>query len=130
MILNKMFPIYPVFKSLVVLLLLATASLSAPGSIGSRLITENDVAWTMLGKNENDSMPIGNGDLAANVWTEQNGDLVLLVAKADALTEWGKLVKLGRVRVQITPNPFVGVTNFTQALHLEDGSIEIKSGAN
>jgi Domain of unknown function (DUF5703) len=48
---------------------------------GSRFMAENDVSWTTLGKNENDSMPLGNGDLAANVWTEQNGDLVLLVAK-------------------------------------------------
>jgi alpha-L-fucosidase 2 len=90
----------------------------------------NDVTWTGLGTNENDSMPIGNGDLAANVWTEQNGELVLLVAKSDAWTELGKLVKLGRVRVQLTPNPFVGATNFTQVLKLENGSIEIKSGAN
>src|SRR5882762_5749300 len=50
-------------------------------------VTVNDVTWTELGHNENDSMPIGNGDLAANVWTEQNGDLMLLVAKADAWTE-------------------------------------------
>jgi len=35
----------------------------------------NDILWTTLGSSENDSMPIGNGDLAANVWTEQNGDL-------------------------------------------------------
>src|ERR1700744_1407434 len=92
--------------------------------------SENDVTWTSLGTNENDSMPIGNGDLAANVWTVQNGDLVLLVAKTDALTEWGKLVKLGPIRVKLTPNPFVGTTNFTQVLHLEDGSITIKSAAN
>ncbi len=93
-------------------------------------ISVNDVKWTGLGQNENDSMPIGNGDLAANVWTEQNGDIVLLVAKADAWTELGKLVKLGRVRIQITPNPFAGATNFTQVLRLEDATIEIKSGAN
>jgi hypothetical protein len=96
----------------------------------SPFVTANDVTWTALGSNENDSMPIGNGDLAANVWTEQNGDVVLLAAKADAWTELGKLVKLGRVRVQLTPNPFVGTTNFTQTLRLENGSIEIKSGAN
>jgi alpha-L-fucosidase 2 len=90
----------------------------------------NDVTWTTLGQNENDSMPIGNGDLAANVWTEQNGDLVFLVSKSDAFTEMGKLVKLGRVRVHLTPNPFVNTTDFTQALHLEDGSIQIKSGDN
>jgi alpha-L-fucosidase 2 len=93
-------------------------------------VSVNDVTWTTLGQNENDSMPIGNGDLAANVWTEQNGDLVLLVAKDDAWTELGKLVKLGRVRIQLSPNPFVGAANFSQVLRLEDGSIEIKSGAN
>jgi alpha-L-fucosidase 2 len=89
-----------------------------------------DVTWTELGHNENDSMPIGNGDLAANVWTEQDGDLVLLVAKADAWTELGKLVKLGRVRIKIAPSPFAGSTNFEQVLRLESGNIEIKSGAN
>ncbi len=93
-------------------------------------ISVNDVKWTTLGQNENDSMPIGNGDLAANVWTEQNGDIVLLVAKADAWTELGKLVKLGRVRIHLNPNPFAGVANFTQILHLENATIEIKSGKN
>jgi alpha-L-fucosidase 2 len=93
-------------------------------------VSVNDFTWTTLGQNENDSMPIGNGDLAANVWTEQNGNIVLLVAKADSWTEMGKLVKLGRVRIQLTPNPFVGSTNFKQVLRLEDGSIEITSGTN
>jgi alpha-L-fucosidase 2 len=93
-------------------------------------VAVNDVTWKTLGNNENDSMPIGNGDLAANVWTEQNGDLVLLVAKSDAWSEMGKLLKLGRVRVHIAPNPFAGDVPFTQTLHLEDGSIEIRSGKN
>jgi alpha-L-fucosidase 2 len=93
-------------------------------------VSVNDVKWTGLGRNENDSMPIGNGDLAANVWTEQNGDLVLLVAKADAWSELGKLDKLGRVRIHFAPNPFAGAPDFEQVLHLEDSSIEIRSGAN
>ena len=83
-----------------------------------------------MGSNENDSMPIGNGDLAANVWTEQNGDVVLLVAKADAWTETGKLVKLGRVRIQLNPNPFVGTTNISQTLKLDNSSIELKCDGN
>jgi hypothetical protein len=93
-------------------------------------VSVNDVTWSTLGQNENDSMPIGNGDLAANVWTEQNGDLVLLVAKADAWSELGKLDKLGRVRIHFTPNPFVGAPDFNQVLRLEDSSIEIRSGAS
>jgi hypothetical protein len=93
-------------------------------------VSVNDLTWTEMGRNENDSMPIGNGDLAANAWTEQNGDLVLLVAKSDAWSELGKLDKLGRVRIHLAPNPFVGASGFQQVLHLEDSSIEIESGAN
>lgn len=51
-------------------------------------------------------MPVGNGDLAANVWTEPKGDLVLLVSKADAWSELNKPLMLGRIRVRLTPNPF------------------------
>jgi alpha-L-fucosidase 2 len=88
----------------------------------------NDVTWNSPGTNENDSMPLGNGDLALNAWTEQNGDIVLLLAKSDAWSENGQLLKLGRVRVKLTPNPFVGA--FTQTLKLETGEIQIQNGKN
>ena len=94
----------------------------------SSYVSTEDVTWTVLGQNENDSMPLGNGDLAVNVWTEPNGDLVLLVAKSDAWTGMGKLVKLGRVRIQLTPNPWVNAEHFQQALRLENGEIEIRNG--
>src|ERR1700733_6622171 len=108
-------------KTFLFLLPLFASCLCALGGLdtGSRLVSENDVTWTTLGENENDSMPIGNGDIAANVWTEQNGDLMLLVAKSDAWTETGKIVKLGRLRIKLSPNPFVGASNFSQTLKLE-----------
>jgi len=90
----------------------------------------NDVTWNSLGTNENNSMPIGNGDIALNVWTEQNGDIVLLLAKSDAWSENGQLLKLGRVRVKLTPNPFVSAASFTQTLRLESGDIQLRSGKN
>ena len=93
-------------------------------------VAANDVVWSSLGKNENDSMPVGNGDLAANVWTEPNGDLVLLVSKADAWSELNKPLKLGRIRVRLTPNPFATATDFKQTLRLEDATVEIRSGSN
>ncbi len=95
---------------------------------GDDIAIKNAVTWTTLGHNENDSMPIGNGDLAANVWTEQNGDLVILLAKPDAWNEAGDLVKLGRVRIHFASNPFTAA--FTQTLTIVDGSIVIKDGGN
>jgi len=90
----------------------------------------NDVTWHSLGTNENDSLPVGNGDLALNVWTEQNGDIVLLIAKSDAWSENGQLLKLGQVRVKLSPNPFTAAPAFTQKLKLETGEIEMTDGKN
>jgi hypothetical protein len=40
------------------------------------------------------------------------------------------LLKLGRVRVKLNPNPFLSPGTFTQTLKLETGEIEIRSGKN
>ncbi len=93
---------------------------------GNRFAAANDVSWHALGTNENNSMPLGNGDLALNVWTEQTGDIVFLVAKSDAWSENGQLLKVGRVRVRLTPNPFSSAAHFSQSLKLEEGQIEIR----
>ena len=41
-------------------------------------------------------MPIGNGDIALNAWTEADGDLLFYIAKSDAVSENSQLLKLGR----------------------------------
>ncbi len=84
-----------------------------------------NVVWNTLGKDFNDSMPLGNGDIGLNVWTEQNGDIVFLVGKTDAYTENGQQVKLGRVRVRLTPNPFAAATSFTETLNVAQGELDI-----
>ena len=94
----------------------------------SNFAASNDVTWNSLGTNENSSLPLGNGDVALNVWTGQNGDIVLLLAKADAWSENGQLLKLGRVRITLTPNPFIAPAAVTQTLKLESGEVQIQAG--
>lgn len=116
-------------RSRYVLLAVVLATWCLPAQAGG-LAAANDVTWNQPGTNENDSMPLGNGDLALNVWTETNGDLVLLAAKSDAWSENGQLLKLGRVRVELSPNPFTVPGAFAQTLHLESGEVQISSGKN
>src|SRR5258708_32250489 len=87
----------------------------------NKFVALDDVVWNSPGTNENDSMPLGNGDVALNVWTEQNGDIVLLLAKSDAWSENGQLLKLGRVRGRRWPNPYPPPASFTQSLKLQPG---------
>lgn len=113
-----------IFSSVLSVLLVFPTLLAAQQK---KFAAVNDVNWTSLGTNENNSMPIGNGDIAMNVWTEQNGNIVLLLAKSDAWSENGQLLKLGRVRVNLAPNPFLLSDHFAQTLKLETGEIELQS---
>lgn len=72
------------------------------------------------------SLPLGNGDVAVNVWLEPGGDILLYIAKSDAWDEHGRLIKVGRVRARLSPNPFTGST--TQTLDLERGTVVIEGG--
>jgi len=83
-------------------------------------VEQNNVTWHSLGTNENDSMPLGNGDVALNVWTEQNGDILLLLAKSDAWSENGQLLKLDACASKLTQNPFAAPATITQVLKLEN----------
>lgn len=103
---------------------------AAAAARGQNFIEKNDVTWSGLGTDENSSMPLGNGDVALNVWTEKNGDILLLLAKTDSWSENGQLLKLGRVRIKLTPNPFAGSDAVTQTLKLENGEVQIENGKN
>ena len=89
-----------------------------------------NINWTDFSNDSQESLPIGNGDIALNVWTEKNGDILFYIGKSDAWSEANntQLVKVGRVRVTLSPNPFVAGTDFSQSLHLSDGEILIKGG--
>jgi hypothetical protein len=107
--------------------LLAFALVSLPFA---RATEDYTVTWDSPGKGHKDSMPIGNGDIGLNLWTEQNGDIVFLVSKADAWSENGQLVKLGRVRVTLDPSPFKPGTSFRQTLKPSDGEIEVRGDSS
>jgi len=88
-----------------------------------------NVIWTTPSTNSSGSMPLGNGDLGLNLWVEPDGDLLFYLSKTDAWDEHCRLVKLGRIRVKLNPNPFRAGPPFRQELKLRPGEIEIRAGA-
>lgn len=96
-----------------------------------KYLEDYNVRWNSPSRDSSGSMPIGNGDLGANVWMEAGGDLVLLLGKGDAWSELGQLLKLGRIRVRLDPNPFRANSAFRQTLDLLNGEIVVTvAGAN
>ena len=61
-------------------------------------------------------------------WAEKDGDLLLYVGKCDSWDENGRLLKLGRLRLHFSHNPFAAGQPFRQTLHADRGEIEIVAG--
>jgi len=90
-------------------------------------LSKYNIKWTTPGNNSQGSMPLGNGDIGVNVWVEANGDLLFYLSKTDAWSENCQLLKLGKIRVSLTPNPYKS-DSFLQELKLEQGEIDFKFG--
>ena len=73
-------------------------------------------------------MPCGGGDIGMNVWVE-NGELLIYVARSGSFNEDNALMKAGRIRVKLSPNPFDGKI-FKQELHLDEGYVTVEGENN
>ena len=80
--------------------------------------------WTIQSTNSSESMPLGGGDIGLNVWVEK-GDLYFYFSRSGTFDEHNTLLKLGRVKVTLSPNPFADNEGFHQELVLKDGCILI-----
>jgi Domain of unknown function (DUF5703) len=87
-----------------------------------------DVVWTTQCNNASESMPCGGGDIGMNVWVEK-GELFVYVARSGNFDENNALMKSGRIRVKLFPNPLTG-KNFKQQLHLDKGYVSIEARDN
>jgi len=98
----------------------------AGGKVSGGTPADYNVVWDSPSKDYNGSMPLGNGEIGLNVWMEQNGDLVFYIGRTDSWGDNARLLKVGKVRVSLSPNPLVEGAAFEQALVLENGEIVIK----
>lgn len=117
------------FLKLVTLTILA--SLAMPCRVSAQVVDPLDlynVVWDTPSADSSGSMPIGNGDVGANVWVEPNGDLRFYISKTDSWDENARLVKVGRVRIHLDPNPFLAGNPFRQTLRLRQSEIQVCAG--
>jgi hypothetical protein len=101
---------------------------AATALAGSHWTEPCNVVWTTPSKDAAGSMPLGNGEVGINLWVEENGDLLFYIGRSDSLSEISRLLKVGQVRVSLSPNPFVTGAPFRQELKLSDGVCEITAG--
>ncbi|UYQ95529.1 DUF5703 domain-containing protein [Chitinophaga horti] len=82
-----------------------------------------NIVWHSPSDHAGASMPCGGGDIGMNVWVEK-GELLIYAARSGSFDEHNGLMKAGRLRIRLTPNPFEG-EDFRQELHLQEGYVSI-----
>uniref|UniRef100_UPI00404A6F2E DUF5703 domain-containing protein n=1 Tax=Cephaloticoccus sp. TaxID=1985742 RepID=UPI00404A6F2E len=87
-----------------------------------------DITWNTPGHSSADSLPLGNGDIAANIWTDQDGDILFYLSKTDAWDHLSRLIKIGRLRISLKPD-LLDEGKFEQRLSLADASILVTNGS-
>ncbi len=92
-------------------------------------LEEYDIVWRSQSNNSNESMPCGGGDIGMNVWVE-DGDILFYMERSGNLDERDQMLKSGRFRIEMTPNPFAVnkedvAIEFSQRLDLESGAVII-----
>lgn len=78
------------------------------------------------------SVPIGNGENAANVWIEKKtGDLLLLLARTDSWDGFCRILKPGRIRISFgSESPFKEGAFQLQTLDLQNGLLRVRGRDN
>lgn len=91
-------------------------------------LSDYNPVWTHQSTSAAESMPCGGGDIGLNVWVEK-GEVLFYIARSGTFDENNSLLKLGRVRIKLSPDPFAGKT-FKQELVLKDGYVKISASDN
>ena len=86
-----------------------------------------NVVWNSPSRNSSESMPCGGGDIGLNVWVEK-GDLLFYISRSGSFDENNCMLKQGRVRLRLSPNPFLNASDFRQELKLNEGYVEVSAG--
>ena len=118
--------------ALFLLLVIGTTSILAKKQLPPEILSQlnkYNVTWNTLSTTGSmESMPLGNGDITANVWIEKGGDLLMYIGKSDTWSEGTRLLKVGRIRIRLSPNPFMEDAYYSQVLNLYGGEINVSAG--
>ncbi len=90
-------------------------------------VSRYNLEWTTPSVKQDDSMPLGNGEVGLNLWMENERDLVFYISRVGAYADNSTTMKLGRIRITFPEGTFT-VSDFSQVLDLSTGSIQIESG--
>lgn len=89
------------------------------------MLSDYDFRYTGIMKGPMESIPVGNGDLGANIWAEKDG-IYFLLSKTDAFSRLHRLIKTGFLKFTLPNKKPLILWNFTSPLKKECLKLKMK----
>jgi hypothetical protein len=106
----------------------ANGQQGSPSPSSGLEISPYEVIWDTPSPDWNGSMPLGNGEVGINAWIDPSGDLNLLTARTDAWDDYGRLVKVGGLKLSLSGKAGRSMQGFRQHLNANTATISAEFG--
>jgi len=73
------------------------------------------------------SLPLGNGEITSQIWTDGSGAIQYYLATSDSRDGMDNPIKVGKITVRFEPNIIVNANGYTEQLLLNEGAFRIKN---
>jgi len=90
----------------------------------SDVVDNYNVVWNKKSKIASDAMPLGNGTTGALISVVEDGHIWVSLRHIDAWSEAHRLLKLGDLEIEVSPNPFE--KDFRQEIIMSEGVIYLQ----
>lgn len=106
--------------------LLFICLLSVSYSIGQS-VGDFNLRFNEPGTDSWSSLPLGNGEITAQVWTGKDGTIQYYLATSDSRDGMDNPIKVGKLTIQFEPNIIATGSGYTEELLLHEGLFRIKN---
>ncbi len=99
----------------------------APLVTAAQQVSDFNLKFFEPGKNSWSSMPLGNGEISCQAWTDAEGKLQCYIGSNGSRDAMDDILKIGKLTIEFEPNIFSNAAGYTEELLLNEGLFRIKS---
>lgn len=95
--------------------------------VSAQHVKDFNLRFSERGTDSWSSMPLGNGEISAQSWTDKEGRLQMYFGTTDSRDGMDNVIKIGKLTVQFEPDILKDNRNYNESLLLEEGRFWIKN---
>lgn len=96
-------------------------------TVAAQQVSDFNLRFTERGADSWSAMPLGNGDISVQAWTQADGALRFYIGKTDSRDAVDDLLKIGKLTLRFEPNILIEGTDYQEELLLDQGLFRIKN---